>query len=94
MSYKNQYYNQLICSVCGEIVTTIQSNGRKPRLFTLIKRECPKCKKIRKFIIIEDLQKARILLLNKIQLNEELTIPESVVYKLIKTEVTEKKKIK
>ena len=84
-----QYKNDLICSVCGEVITVIQSDGRKTKLFKIVEKECPKCNKKRKFIVIQDIEVARQVLSFK----QEMTITESIVYNLIKKE-DEKKKIK
>lgn len=94
MRYYNRYKNELMCSVCGEIITEIQSNGIKPRLFKVVEKECPKCNKKRKFIVIQDLETAKHILSNQ----QYMSLPQSIVYNLIQEKENdqkqEKKKIK
>ena len=88
-----QYKNDMICSICGEIITVIQSDARKPKLFKVIEKQCPKCEKQRKFIVVEDIETARQILSTKLGLNQELTTTESILYELLKKQ-EQKKKIK
>ena len=62
MSNYHRYKNELMCSVCGEIITQIQTQGRKYKMFTTLEKECPTCKRKTKFIVIQDLQTAKQIL--------------------------------
>lgn len=59
---KNQYKNELMCKECGEIITELQSQARKLKLFKTVEKECPKCHKKTDFIVIQDLQTAKQIL--------------------------------
>lgn len=83
-----QYKNDLICSVCGEIVTVIQSDGRKPKLFKVFEHECPRCNKKRRFIVIQDVETAKAVL----SFTQSMTVPQEIVYKLLNEK--DKQKIK
>lgn len=85
---KYQYKNDLICSVCGEIVTVIQSDSKKPKLFKVFEHECPRCNKVRKFIVIQDIETAKAVL----SFAQSMTVAQEIVYKLINDK--EKDKIK